>query len=149
MVDDQLSRVFAALADPTRRDMVARLAVGDATVSELAAPYDVSVQAPGFGKITKTDVLIELNKTTVSNFALEISTVGAEVQVTGETPLIETTTGEIKHSLDEQRIEATPLAGRNFISLVEQIPGFQNAPWIGSSTWRWPKPPHSSFSLAN
>ena len=40
-----LSRVFAALADPTRRDMVARLAVGDATVGELAAPYDVSVQA--------------------------------------------------------------------------------------------------------
>ena len=45
MVDDQLSRVFAALADPTRRDMVARLAVGDATVGELAEPYDVSVQA--------------------------------------------------------------------------------------------------------
>ncbi len=45
MVDDQLSRVFAALADPTRRDMVARLAGGDATVGELADPYDVSVQA--------------------------------------------------------------------------------------------------------
>jgi DNA-binding transcriptional ArsR family regulator len=42
---DQLSRVLAALADPTRRDMVARLAVGDATVGELADPYDVSVQA--------------------------------------------------------------------------------------------------------
>ena len=45
MADDQLSRVFAALADPTRRDMVARLAVGDATVGELADPYDVSIQA--------------------------------------------------------------------------------------------------------
>jgi DNA-binding transcriptional ArsR family regulator len=45
VADDQLSRVFAALADPTRRDMVARLAVGDATVGELADPYDVSVQA--------------------------------------------------------------------------------------------------------
>ena len=45
MVEDQLSRVFAALADPTRRDMIARLAVGDATVGELAGPYDVSVQA--------------------------------------------------------------------------------------------------------
>ena len=45
MDDDQLSRVFAALADPTRRDMVARLAGGDATVGELADPYDVSVQA--------------------------------------------------------------------------------------------------------
>jgi DNA-binding transcriptional ArsR family regulator len=42
---DQLSRVLQALADPTRRDMVARLAGGDATVSELAAPYDVSLQA--------------------------------------------------------------------------------------------------------
>jgi len=42
---DQLSRVFSALADPTRRDMVARLAMTDATVGELAAPYDVSMQA--------------------------------------------------------------------------------------------------------
>jgi DNA-binding transcriptional ArsR family regulator len=42
---DQLSRVFAALADPTRRDMVARLAVGDANVGQLADPYDVSIQA--------------------------------------------------------------------------------------------------------
>jgi DNA-binding transcriptional ArsR family regulator len=42
---DPLSKVFAALADPTRRDMVARLTVADATVTELADPYDVSVQA--------------------------------------------------------------------------------------------------------
>ena len=45
MAGDRLSRVFAALADPTRRDIVSRLAVGDATVGELAAPYDVSLQA--------------------------------------------------------------------------------------------------------
>ena len=43
--EEQLSRAFAALADPTRRDLVARLATGEATVGELAAPYDVSVQA--------------------------------------------------------------------------------------------------------
>ena len=45
MAADALSRVFSALADPTRRDMVARLTVADATVNELAAPYDVSLQA--------------------------------------------------------------------------------------------------------
>jgi DNA-binding transcriptional ArsR family regulator len=45
MAADPLSRVFSALADPTRRDIVARLAVGDATVNQLAAPYDVTVQA--------------------------------------------------------------------------------------------------------
>jgi DNA-binding transcriptional ArsR family regulator len=42
---DPLSRAFSALADPTRRDIVARLAVGDATVNELAEPYEVTVQA--------------------------------------------------------------------------------------------------------
>ena len=45
MIDDRLSRVFSALADPTRRDIVARLAAGDATVNELAKPYDVTLQA--------------------------------------------------------------------------------------------------------
>ncbi len=43
--DDQLSRVFSALADPTRRDMVARLTLADATVGELGSAYDVSLQA--------------------------------------------------------------------------------------------------------
>ena len=42
---EQLDKTFAALADPTRRDMVARLAAGDANVSELAEPYEMSLQA--------------------------------------------------------------------------------------------------------
>lgn len=45
MAADPLSRAFSALADPLRRDMVARLAAGDATVNELAEPYEVTVQA--------------------------------------------------------------------------------------------------------
>jgi DNA-binding transcriptional ArsR family regulator len=45
MTADTLTRVFAALADPTRRDMVARLADGDATVSQLAEPYRMTLQA--------------------------------------------------------------------------------------------------------
>ena len=42
---DELDAAFAALADPTRRDLVARLAIGDATVGELAAPYAMTIQA--------------------------------------------------------------------------------------------------------
>ena len=42
---DQLSRTFAALADPTRRAILARLADGDANVNELAVPFSVSLQA--------------------------------------------------------------------------------------------------------
>jgi DNA-binding transcriptional ArsR family regulator len=45
MADDTLSTTFAALADPTRRAILARLADGEATVNELAEPFAMSVQA--------------------------------------------------------------------------------------------------------
>jgi DNA-binding transcriptional ArsR family regulator len=48
MSQDPLSTTFAALADPTRRAILARLAVGEATVTELAAPFDMSL--PGISK---------------------------------------------------------------------------------------------------
>jgi DNA-binding transcriptional ArsR family regulator len=44
-VEDQLGATFAALADPTRRAMLAQLAAGDATVNELAEPFDLTLQA--------------------------------------------------------------------------------------------------------
>jgi DNA-binding transcriptional ArsR family regulator len=45
MSTDELSTTFAALADPTRRAILARLARGEATVNELAAPFDLSLPA--------------------------------------------------------------------------------------------------------
>jgi DNA-binding transcriptional ArsR family regulator len=45
MPDDPLSITFAALADPTRRALLARLASGEATVNQLAEPFDMSLQA--------------------------------------------------------------------------------------------------------
>jgi DNA-binding transcriptional ArsR family regulator len=44
-VADQLSATFGALADPTRRAILARLAEGEATVNEIAAPFPITVQA--------------------------------------------------------------------------------------------------------
>ena len=53
MIDqpDPLTATFAALADPTRRAILARLALGEATVTELAAPFDMSL--PGISKHLK------------------------------------------------------------------------------------------------
>ena len=51
VVQDRLDATFTALADPTRRAIVVRLAVGDATVNELAAPFDISL--PGISKHLK------------------------------------------------------------------------------------------------
>jgi DNA-binding transcriptional ArsR family regulator len=51
MATDQLSVTFAALADPTRRAILARLAMGEASVTELAKPFDLSL--PGVSKHLK------------------------------------------------------------------------------------------------
>jgi DNA-binding transcriptional ArsR family regulator len=51
MMPDHLSVTFAALADPTRRAILARLADGEATVTELAKPFDLSL--PGVSKHLK------------------------------------------------------------------------------------------------
>ncbi|CAL9623260.1 hypothetical protein SUDANB58_05885 (plasmid) [Streptomyces sp. enrichment culture] len=45
MANDELSNTFSALADPTRRAILTRLAAGEATVNELAEPFDISLQA--------------------------------------------------------------------------------------------------------
>ena len=45
MASDRLSVIFGALADPTRRAILARLAEGDATVTEIAQPFDISLPA--------------------------------------------------------------------------------------------------------
>lgn len=51
MANDQLSTTFAALADPTRRAILARLSQGEASVTELAKPFDLSL--PGVSKHLK------------------------------------------------------------------------------------------------
>jgi DNA-binding transcriptional ArsR family regulator len=51
MASDQLSTTFAALADPTRRAILARLSQGEASVTELAKPFDLSL--PGVSKHLK------------------------------------------------------------------------------------------------
>ncbi|GLS28558.1 transcriptional regulator, ArsR family [Mesorhizobium albiziae] len=45
MTTDPLTTTFSALADPTRRAILARLSLGEATVNELAKPFDISLQA--------------------------------------------------------------------------------------------------------
>lgn len=57
---DQLSVTFAALAEPTRRAMLARLAQGEATVNELAGPFDLTLPAVSKHlKVLRTAGLVE------------------------------------------------------------------------------------------
>ena len=88
-------------------------------------PYHVTVAVKGFRAVEKKGVAVELNKNTVSDFTLRPSTVATAIEVTGEIPLIETTTGEIKTSFDGKTVEDRPLPTRNFVHMAELVPGFQ------------------------
>ncbi len=125
-------------------------AVRDATANEEGyylmsfmpiGSYEVTVAHAGFRTVVKKGVVIELNKNTVSDFEMHPSPVAASVEVTGEIPLIETTVGEIKHTLDAKTIEDRPLPTRNFLHLAEIVPGFetnavsgQNNPTLSSGS---------------
>ena len=76
---EQLSRAFAALADPTRRDLVSRLTLGDAAVGELAAPYDMSLQA-----VSKHLTVLELAGLVTRRRDAQRRPVHLEVEVLGE-----------------------------------------------------------------
>ena len=107
--------------------------------------YEMSALSQGFQKVVKKGVVVDLNKTTASHFRLSPSAISESIEVTGEIPIVETTQGDVKHGISAREIEDIPLAGRNFISLVELVPGFQNAPWIGSSN----NPTNSTGSYAS
>lgn len=76
---EQLSRAFAALADPTRRDLVSRLTLGDAVVGELAAPYDMSLQA-----VSKHLAVLELAGLVTRRRDAQRRPVHLEVEALGE-----------------------------------------------------------------
>src|SRR5207249_4835933 len=70
--------------------------------------YNLRVDHDGFRPVQKNALVVELNRSTVSDFILEPSTVREVVTVTSEAPQIETTSGELKGTIDARTVENTP-----------------------------------------
>jgi outer membrane receptor protein involved in Fe transport len=88
--------------------------------------YTMTAGAAGFGTQSSA-ALVELNRSHMLEFKLAPTSVSTEVTVTSEAPLLETTRGEITNNVDTKTIEDRPTASRNFLSLVELLPGFQTS----------------------
>jgi hypothetical protein len=109
--------------------------------------YEIKVALAGFQEITREiDVAVGANLDI--NFDLRMQGLTEGVQVTGETPLIETSTSSVGGVVDTKRIESLPLNGRQFANLAATIPGVglgfhsdptkstQYAPQIGGGNGR-------------
>ncbi len=93
-------------------------ALGEYTFSQIEpATYSISVEAPGFKKLTRAGVIVGTQETVGVDLKMEIGQVSESVQVTGEVALIENTNASNGQVLSEQQIADLPNLGRNVFLL--------------------------------
>jgi hypothetical protein len=85
--------------------------------------YDVTAELQGFSKVEHKGLVVNVGQTLDVNVALKVAAVQETVTVTGESPLIETSSSSVGGVVDIGRIESLPLNGRQFANLAATVPG--------------------------
>ena len=85
--------------------------------------YEVNAELQGFSTVSKKDVEVNVSQITAIDFSMKVAALAETVNVTGATPLIQTTASSVGGIVDPKRIETIPLNGRQFANLAATIPG--------------------------
>jgi hypothetical protein len=85
--------------------------------------YDVTAELQGFTTVSKKGVEVNVGQTQAVDFPLKVAALAETVNVTGATPLIQTTASSVGSIVDTKRIESIPLNGRQFANLAATVPG--------------------------
>ena len=85
--------------------------------------YDITAELVGFATISNKDIVVNVGQTATLDFSLRVASVAETVNVTGTSPLIETTASSVGGVVDPKTIESLPLNGRQFANLAATIPG--------------------------
>jgi hypothetical protein len=96
--------------------------------------YSVDVEATGFKRQTLSNLAVEVSRTIVKDFALEVGTLEQNVTVVAETPVIETATTSVGQVINQRTVQEIPLNGRHFVDLGLLIPGSVTPPQNGFLT---------------
>ena len=103
---------------------------GDYTIPNLApGTYKITAQSQGFSTAVAEGSIVQVEQTTRVDFSLSPGQTSQQIVVTGEAPLIQSTTSDLGHVVEAQQIEALPLNGRLFEQLVTIVPGTVQAGW--------------------
>ena len=85
--------------------------------------YDVTAELQGFTTVSKQGVEVNVAQIQNVDFPLKVAQLAETVNVTGATPLIQTTASSVGAVVDVKRIESIPLNGRQFANLAATVPG--------------------------
>jgi outer membrane receptor protein involved in Fe transport len=99
-----------------------------------AGTYSVEVQASGFRSSAVSDLSIEVARTVNKNFELQVGSLEQKVNVTADTPVIETATTSVGQVINQRTVQEIPLNGRHFVDLGLLIPGSVTPPQNGFLT---------------
>jgi len=88
--------------------------------------YEVRAEAAGFKAVLQTGISLVVGEEAVVSLKLEVGTVQEQVTVTGEAPLVNTTTASLSGLVGERQVKDLPLNGRSFDNLITLNPGAVN-----------------------
>src|SRR5712671_6606478 len=98
-----------------------------------AGHYSVKIEKDGFKTSTQNGLVLDVSQEAVANASMEVGSSAQEVVVTGEAPLVNTTTSALGGLVDEQKMEDLPLNGRNYMDLSVMQPGTSQNKAMGNS----------------
>src|SRR5712691_2736784 len=96
--------------------------------------FRVEVKAQGFQTTAVTGLAIEVARTVVQNFQLEIGDISQQVLITSDAPVIETATTSVGTVVNQRTVQEIPLNGRHFVDLALLVPGTVAPPQNGFLT---------------
>lgn len=118
------ARVIAIQKDTNARYETLSTATGDYTMPFLPpGPYRVEVERQGFRKFVRDGVVLRIQERAAVDVSLQIGELAEAITVTGESPLLETSTASVGEVVTQRAIEEMPLNGRNAYGLVGLVPG--------------------------
>ena len=85
--------------------------------------YDLVAELQGFTRVEQKGLVVNVGQTASIDIALKVAQIAETVTVTGESPLISTTSSSVGQVVDVARIENLPLNGRQFANLAATVPG--------------------------
>jgi hypothetical protein len=95
--------------------------------------YSVKIEKDGFKTSTQNGLVLDVSQEVVANASMEVGSSAQEVVVTGEAPLVNTTTSALGGLVDEQKMADLPLNGRNYMDLSLMQPGVSRNAAMGNS----------------
>lgn len=111
--------------------------------------YSVQIEAQGFKHAAVPDLTVAAGDRARADATLQIGQSSETVQVTAQTPLLQTDSSTVSSSVSDQAVQNLPLNGRNFIQLVQLVPGANEGPGNGLTSGGRPddRRPTNGFSV--